>query len=115
MKEYIRIINKYAILLIIPRLFSFLWDIFIHQKYFKIDNQFLLNLKERIYIDYNAFLFTIPTYFIFIFDLIIIGYLIYDFRRYGLKNVLLTCIATFFFPIFGVAVFLILYIFKEKQ
>ncbi len=115
MKEYIRIINKYAILLIIPRLFSFLWDIFIYQKYFKIDNQFLLNLKERIYIDYNAFLVTIPTYFSLIFDFIIIGYLIYDFRRYELKNVLLTCIATFFFPILGVAIFLILYILKEKE
>lgn len=115
MKEFIKLINKYAILLIIPRLFSFLWDIFIRELYFNIDNQYILNIKERLLMDVNLYLYSIPTYFSLIFNFIIIGFLIYDFRRHKLKYTLLTCIAAYFYPIFGVAVFLILYIFKEKQ
>lgn len=115
MKELIKLINKYAILLIIPRLFSFLWDIFIRELFFNIDNQYILNIKERLLMDVNLYLYPIPTYFSLIFNLIIIGFLIYDFRRYKLKYTLLTCIAAYFYPIFGVAIFLILYILKEKE
>ena len=115
MKEFIKTINKYTILLIIPEVFTLIWSFLINQIYTNIDNKFISQIRDRIYDDLESYAFPIPAYFSFIFKLIIIGYLIYDFKRYELKNVLLTCIATFFFPILGVAIFLILYILKENE
>ena len=66
-------------------------------------------------VNVDLYVYSIPTYFSLIFNLIIIGFLIYDFIRYKLKYTLLTCIAAYFYPIFGVAIFLILYILKEKE
>lgn len=66
-------------------------------------------------VNVDLYVYSIPTYFSLIFNLIIIGFLIYDFRRHKLKYTLLTCIAAYFYPIFGVAIFLILYILKEKE
>ena len=114
MNNFIKIINKYIILLIIPGILNYLWSLLINQVYFNIDNKFISQIRDRIYDDLESYAFSIPTYFSFIFHFIIIGFLIYDFRKYKLKNVLLTCIATYFFPILGVAIFLILYILKEN-
>ena len=115
MNNFIKIINKYIILLIIPGILNYLWSLLINQVYFNIDNKFISQIRDRIYDDLESYAFSIPTYFSFIFHFIIIGFLIYDFRKYKLKNVLLTCIATYFFPILGVAIFLILYILKENE
>ncbi len=115
MNNFIKIINKYIILLIIPGILNYLWSLLINQVYFNIDNKFISQIRDRIYDDLESYAFSIPTYFSFIFHFIIIGFLIYDFRKYKLKNVLLTCIATYFFPILGVAIFLILYILKGNE
>lgn len=115
MNNFIKIINKYIILLIIPRVLNYLWSLLINQVYTNIDNKYISQIRDRVYDDFESLAFSIPAYFSFIFNFIIIGFLIYDFRKYKLKNVLLTCIATFFFPILGVAIFLILYILKENE
>jgi len=114
MNNFIKIINKYIILLIIPGILNYLWSLLINQVYFNIDNKFISQIRDRIYDDFDSYAFSMPVYFSYIFHFIIIGFLIYDFRKYKLKNVLLTCIATYFFPILGVAIFLILYILKEN-
>lgn len=115
MNNFIKIINKYIILLIIPGALNYLWSLLINQVYFNIDNKFISQIRDRIYDDLDSYAFSMPVYFSYIFHFIIIGFLIYDFRKYKLKNVLLTCIATYFFPILGVAIFLILYILKENE
>ncbi|MBP1631118.1 MAG: hypothetical protein H6Q15_2011 [Bacteroidetes bacterium] len=115
MKEFTKIINKYAILLLIPELFNLAWNILITQIYGNIDNKFLINFRENIFLDFNQYMFSIPSYLSIIFNLIIIGYLIYDFRKHELKNLIITLIATYFFPILGILSFSILYFFKQIE
>lgn len=117
MKELTKVINKYLILLIIPQAFSLLWNTLINQIYGHIDNIFLSNLKETIFNDFSIYAFSAPIYFNLLFKFLIIGYLFSDFKRYQLKNLTLTIIASFIYPILGVFILSVLFLnnkIKEK-
>ncbi len=117
MKELTKVINKYLILLIIPQAFSLLWNTLINQIYGHIDNIFLSNLKETIFNDFSVYAFSTPIYLNLLFKFIIIGYLFSDFKKYQLKNLTLTILASFIYPILGVFILSVLFLnnkIKEK-
>lgn len=58
---------------------------------------------------------SIPTFVSYFFKIIIIIFLISDFKKENLKNLVLTCIAAFFYPLLGVTIFAILMIQKERS
>ena len=103
MIEFIKVLNKYIILLITSALWGMPWfyiSWFIFQKY------------ENINIDViNA----IPHYLDWLFRIVVIVLLIIDFKKYNLKNAIISCIAALFFPFLGIVVFAILLILDEKK
>lgn len=105
MKELIRTLNKYIILLIIYSSFGMPW---FYIKHFILANY--PNIMDGNFLFYEN-IPTIVDYFIRITILILI---IIDFRKENLKNVILTSIATFFFPLLGVVIFSILLLEKHK-
>ena len=100
MKEFLKTINKYAILIIIPSIFGKIWFFILP----------LMGIFEN-----SLHINDIPYYFELLINIIIIILLIFDFRKYKLKNALLTCIAALFFPLFGVVMFSILLFLKERE
>jgi hypothetical protein len=103
MKDFIRKINKYIILMIISSLFGMPWF------YVK----FLL-FEPQMHTEFSL-VESIPTFVDYAIRLIVIILLVIDFRKEDLKNVVLTCIAALFFPLLGVVIFSILLIEKNRQ
>lgn len=101
MKKLIKAINKYIILLIIYSLFGMPW-FYIRYLFFND-----LGLDSII----NA----IPSYMDYLIRLIVVILLIIDFKKYELKNVVISCIAALFFPLLGIVSFGILLLGKEKE
>ncbi|NLL27806.1 MAG: hypothetical protein GX259_03330 [Bacteroidales bacterium] len=102
MRDFIKIINKYAILLIVYSLFGVPWYYF---------RYFIFNVYEPP----NSFINFIPTIVDYLIHLIIFILLIIDFKKANLKNVALTCIAALFFPLLGIVIFSILWIENESN
>ncbi len=101
MTEFIKTINKYAIILIISSLFGMPWS-YICFRFFQPANP-------------ESLLFTIPHYADYLIKLIVIALLIFDLKKYDLKNTVITCIAALFFPLLGVVIFSILLLEKERN
>jgi len=101
MNNFIKIINKYIILLIVVSLFGIPW----------------WYLRMWLFTDYlaDSFIYWIPNLVDYIIRFIIIVLLILDFRKYKLKNVVISCISSLFIPFLGIVIFLILYIQKESE
>lgn len=101
MREFIRTINKYVILLIISSLFGMPW----------------VYLRYLLFPDYrpDSIINSIPIYIDYLIRLIVIILLIIDFKKNDLKNVVLTCIAALFFPLLGIVVFSIILIESERK
>ena len=57
----------------------------------------------------------IPTIVEYVIRLIVIVLLIIDFKKNNLKNVILACISTLFFPLLGIVIFSILLIESERK
>lgn len=103
------------ILLIIPQAFSLLWNTLINQIYGSINNVFLSNLKETIFNDFSVYAFSTPIYFNLLIKFIIIGYIFSDFKKYQLKNLTLTILASFIYPILGVFILSVLFLYKKNE
>ena len=101
MREFIKVINKYVILLIISSLFGMPW----------------FYLRYLLFHDYrpDSIVNSIPTIVNYAIRLIVIILLIVDFKKSDLKNVVLTCIAALFFPLLGIVIFSILLIESERK
>jgi hypothetical protein len=101
MKDFIKTINKYVILMIVSSLFGMPWFYFRH-----------------LIFEYNgpdSIIESIPTFIDYAIRLTVIILLIIDFKKENLKNVVLTCIATLFFPLLGIVIFSILLIESNRQ
>lgn len=103
------------ILLIIPQAFSLLWNTLINQIYGSINNVFLSNLKETIFNDFSVYAFSTSIYFNLLIKFIIIGYIFSDFKKYQLKNLTLTILASFIYPILGVFILSVLFLYKKNE
>lgn len=99
MNKLIKALNKYVILLIINSLFGMPW----YYIRLLIFNDVFVDSK----INY------MPTFTDYLIRLIVMVLLIIDFRKYELKNVVITCIAASLFPLLGVVTFGILFLGKE--
>jgi len=100
MNEFIKTINKYAILLIVVSIFGIPW----------------FHIRSLLYELYppGSFLDSIPTIVGYLIRIIVIILLIIDFKKYDLKNVVISCISALFFPLLGIVIFAIMYLGKEK-
>lgn len=101
MKDFIKKINKYVILMIVSSLFGMPWFYF-----------------RRLIFEYNgpdSIIESIPTFIDYAIRLTVIILLIIDFKKENLKNVVLTCIATLFFPLLGIVIFSLLLIESNRQ
>ncbi|GET23008.1 hypothetical protein CLV93_11630 [Prolixibacter denitrificans] len=101
MKDFIKKINKYVILMIVSSLFGMPWFYFRH-----------------LIFEYNgpdSIIESIPTFVDYAIRLTVIILLVIDFKTENLKNVVLTCIAAFFFPLLGIVIFSILLIESNRQ
>jgi hypothetical protein len=100
MKEFIRIINKYVIILLISAILGKAW-------YYL---QFLLMDNLKIGHDIGRIYSYVITWTI---NLLVIILLIIDFKKYELKYAVLSCFAALFFPLFGVVLFALFYMEKR--
>jgi hypothetical protein len=100
MNEFIKTLNKYVILLIVTSLFGMPW-IYIRYIFFKDFSP-------------DSIVNSIPTYVDYLIRLIIIVLLILDFKKYKLKNVVISCIGALFFPLLGIVTFGILLLGNER-
>ena len=100
MNEFIKIINKYVILLIVVSLFGMPW----------------FHIRIWLYDLYppDSFVDSIPTIVDYIIRITVIILLIIDFKKYNLKNVVISCVSALFFPLLGIVLFAIMYLEKEK-
>ena len=104
MKKFTKKINKYIVLLIISSVFGRPWT------YAK---PFIFGYNTS-----NSLMDLMPVYIEYGLRLVIVALLIIDFRKENLKYIVLTAIATCFYPLLGAVVFAILLLEKatnEKQ
>lgn len=100
MKEYIRTINKYVILLIIETLFS-MFGIYISFRLFGVSD--FENIR------------VVPVLVDYLIRLVIIVLLIFDSMKYKLKYTFVSCVAALFYPLLGIVVFSVLMISKQTK
>lgn len=101
MTKFIKTINKYVILLIISSLFGMPWLYFRFLVFEKLVPESIVN--------------SIPTIIDYLIRIVVIVLLIIDFKKYNLRNVVLTCIAALFFPLLGIVIFSILMLTDERN
>jgi|GEM_PF-1133731 len=107
MKELIRTLNKYVILLIVSSLFGMPW--------FYIKNLIYSNYPNIMRLSYSySFFDYIPTIAEFLIKIAITILIIIDCKKEKLNNVILISIATFCFPLLGIVIFSILLLEKQK-
>ena len=103
MTDLLKVLNKYIILLIISSLFGMPW-FYVQNLLFDINNHEVYALTS-----------SIPNYVNYLIRLIIIILLIIDFKKENLKFIVLTCIATLFYPLLGVVILSLLLLEKGKE
>ena len=101
MNEFLRIINKYVILLIISSLFGMPW---LYVRFFIFE-----------YSGPDSIIESIPTIIDYLIKLTVIILLIIDMKKENLRSIILTCIAAFLYPLLGVVFFAIMLIDKERK
>lgn len=102
MSSLLKILNKYIILMIISSLFGMPW--------FYVQNLLSDMSNDETY----ALVHYIPNVVNYLIRLIILILLIIDFRKMNLKYIVLTSIATLFYPLLGVVILSLLILEKEK-
>ncbi len=103
MTDLLKVLNKYIILLIVSFLFGMPW-FYVRHLLFDLNNHETFTLID-----------SIPSYVNYLIRLIIIIFLIIDFRKENLKYIVLTCIATLFYPLLGVVILSLLLLEKRKE
>lgn len=101
MNEFIKKLNKYIVLLIISSLFGMPWAYF----------RFLIFE----YSGPDSIIESIPIIIEYLIKIAVVVLLIIDFKKDKLKNVGLTCIAAFLFPLLGIVTYGLLLIDKERR
>ena len=101
MNDFIKAINKYVILLIVISLFGMPW---MYMRYWLFESY-----------SPDSLVFRIPTYIDYLVRLVVIILLIIDFKKYNLKNVVISCIGALFFPLLGMVIFAIMFIANQKN
>ena len=101
MTKFIKTINKYVILLIISSIFGMPWLYFRFLVFENLVPESIVN--------------SIPTIVDYLIRIVVIVLLIIDFKKYNLRNVVLTCIAALFFPLLGIVIFSILMLTDERN
>ena len=101
MNEFIKKINKYVILLIISSFFGMPW-LYVRYYIFEYDGP-------------DSIIESIPSIIDYLIKLTVIVLLIIDFKKEQLKNIVLTCIAAFLYPLLGIVIFAIMLIDKERK
>jgi hypothetical protein len=101
MNELIKALNKYVILLIISSLFGVPW----------------FYIRYSVFKDFSpdSILNSIPTLMEYLTRLIVIVLLIIDFKKYRIKNAIISCVAALFFPLLGIVTFGILLLGNERN
>ena len=100
MNEFIKTINKYVILLILVSIFGMPW----------------FHIRFWLYDMYPAgsFVDSIPSIVDYLTRISVVILLILDFKKYNLKNVVISCISALFFPLLGIVIFSIMYLENKK-
>ena len=99
-----KLILKYSVPILINSITGYFWFRFSHLLYNPIPTDIIK--REMMY--------SIPNYISYCLQLIVCILLILDIRKYSIRFWLIPVIGLFY-PVFGVAVFLILYILQEKE
>ena len=99
-----KLITKYGIIILLNSIFGYLW--------FRISHLFFNPVMTDI-TKQNLF-YSLPSYLSYFIQLIVCILLILDIRKYAIRFWLIPVIGLFY-PVFGVAVFLILYITQQRQ
>ena len=105
MKELIKTLNKYIILLIVSSIFGMPW--------FYIKNLIFSNYPNIMRVSYSFYDY-IPSIVDYLVRITILILIIIDFKKENLKHILLTSIATFFYPLLGIVIFSILLLEKQR-
>jgi hypothetical protein len=98
------LIIKYGVLILFNSIIGYFWFHCIHLLYTPIPIE--LSKQELMY--------SIPSFISYFIQLIVCILLILDIRKYSIRFWLIPVIGLFY-PVFGVAVFLILYILQKKE
>ncbi|WP_046758176.1 hypothetical protein [Kordia jejudonensis] len=105
MNRLLKILNKYIILSILWSIIEMVWiyiQPIIMQKGSMSSNDYEL----------YSFINTLPTYIDYLIRIIIVILIVIDFRKHKLNYVVLTCIASLFYPLLGIVIFSLLLIEK---
>jgi len=108
MKELIKILNKYIILLIVSFLLETFWSYFIQYIIYYNYQSVLIDSYLSSYIGY------IPTIIQLLIKITITVLIIIDLKKENLRHIVLTSIATFCYPLLGIVIFSILLLEKKR-
>ncbi len=108
MNRLLKILNKYIVLLILWSIVSMAW-IYIQPIFMR--KGILSSTDFESYSLINS----LPTYIDYIIRIIIVILLAIDFKRHKLNYIVLTCIATLFYPLLGIVILSLLLIEKRKE
>jgi hypothetical protein len=100
MNELIKTLNKYIILLIVGSLFGLPW----------------FYLRFWLFTSYppESIVNSIPSLVDYLIRIVVIILLIIDYKKYNLKNIVLTCIGALFLPQLGIVIYALLYLESER-
>ena len=98
------LIIKYSVIILLNSIIGYFW--------FRINHLLINPIPSDI--SKVTLMFSIPTYISYFLQLIVCILLMLDIRKYTIRFWLIPAIGLFY-PVFGVAVFLILYILQEKE
>ena len=97
MNSLLKILNKYIILLILWSIIGMVWiyiqPILIRKEIFSSSD-----FESYSFINY------LPTYIEYLIRLVIVFFIAIDFKKHKLNHIILTCIATLFYPLLGIVI-----------
>ena len=108
MNRLLKILNKYIVLLILWSIVSMTW-IYVQPIFMRKGMLSSSNFESYSLIN------SLPTYIDYIIRIIIVILIAIDFKKHKLNYVVLTCIATLFYPLLGIVILSLLLIEKWKE
>ena len=108
MNRLLKILNKYIVLLILWSIVSMTW-IYIQPIFMR---KGMLSTTD---FESYSLINSLPTYIDYIIRIIIVILIAIDIKKHKLNYVILTCIATLFYPLLGIVILSLLLIEKWKE
>ena len=108
MNRLLKILIKYIVLLVLWSFIGMAW-IYIQPIIMK---KGILNSTD---FESYSFINSLPTYIDYLIRLVIVILIAMDFKKYNLNHIVLTCIATLFYPLLGIVILSLLLIEKWKN